>query len=61
MSKTVISKAKELIQEQGKSCAIQYFQEKIDKMGEPKDFAQLCQQSGWETAINFIENYEEKE
>lgn len=52
--KSVIGKANELVEQHGKDHAIKYFQEKIDEMGEPKNFEQLCKISGWLTAISHI-------
>jgi len=52
--KTVISKAKELVEEFGDDYAIKYFQDKIDNIGIPKDFEEICKLSGFETAINYI-------
>ena len=54
MARTVIKKAKELIQEVGEEGAIKYFQDKLDEMGEPKNFEDTCVQSGWEVAIEYI-------
>lgn len=54
--KTVITTANELIEKYGKDYAIRYFQDKIDDMGNPKDFSELCKQSGWETAIKYIKD-----
>lgn len=54
MAKTVITKAKELIKEVGEEQAIKYFQDKIDLLGEPKNFEELCVQGGWEIAIEYI-------
>lgn len=51
---TVIGKAKELIAQGGKEYAIKHFQDKLDEMGEPKDFGELCKQSGFLTAIKYI-------
>lgn len=51
---TVIGKANELVVQHGKEYAIKYFQDKIDEMGKPKDFGELCKQSGWVTAIKHI-------
>lgn len=53
-SLTVIGKANELMEEHGKEHAIKYFQDKIDKMGEPTSFADVCQKSGWTVAIKHI-------
>jgi hypothetical protein len=54
MAQTVIDKAKELIEEVGAEKAIGFFQERIDLVGEPKDFQDICDISGSETAIDFI-------
>lgn len=54
MSKTVISKAKELIEEVGTEKAIAFFQKRIDDIGEPKNFQDICNISGNQTAIDFI-------
>lgn len=51
---TVIGKAKELIASHGKEYAIKYFQDKIDAIGEPKNFQEVCNISGNKTAIEFI-------
>jgi hypothetical protein len=54
MAQTVISKAKELMEEVGTEKAIAFFQERIDLIGEPKNFQDVCNISGNETAIDFI-------
>ena len=54
MVQTIIGKAKELIESVGKDEAIKFFEDKISKLGKPKDFEELCIMSGWETAIDFI-------
>ena len=54
MGQTVISKAKELIEEVGTEKAIAFFQKRIDDIGEPKNFQDICNISGNETAIDFI-------
>lgn len=51
---SVISKAKELVEEFGDDYAIKYFQDKIDYIGIPKNFEEICKLSGFETAINYI-------
>lgn len=53
---TVIDKANNLLEEQGELLALKYFQDKIEKMGTPKDFEELCKKSGWITAINYIKS-----
>lgn len=54
MAQTVISKAKELIEEVGTEKAIAFFQKRIDDIGEPENFQDICKISGNETAIDFI-------
>ena len=54
MAQTVIGKAKELIEELGTEKAIAFFQKRIDDIGEPKNFQDICNISGNETAIDFI-------
>ena len=54
MAQTVIGKAKELIEEVGTEKAIAFFQKRIDDIGEPKNFQDVCNISGNETAIDFI-------
>lgn len=56
MAKTVICKPKELMTEVGNEKAIEYFQKRIDEIGKPKNFQEVCNISGLETAIAFIEN-----
>ena len=51
---TVTDKAKQLIQEFGHEHAIKYFQDKIDELGKPQNFDEVCRQSGWMTAIDYI-------
>ncbi len=46
-SKTVIGKARELVEVHGEEYAIKYFQDKIDEMGQPKDFGDFCRKTGW--------------
>ncbi len=54
MAQTVISKAKELTEEVGNEKAIAFFQERIDLIVEPKNCQDICNISGNETAIDFI-------
>jgi len=54
MAKTVIDKAKELIEEVGKEKAIEYFQKRISDIGEPKSFEDICMITGNKTAIAYI-------
>jgi hypothetical protein len=54
MAQTVIGKAKELIEEVGTEKAIAFFQKRIDDIGKPKNFQEVCNISGNETAIDFI-------
>ena len=54
MAQTVIGKAKELIEEVGTEKAIAFFQKRIDDIGEPKNFQDICNISANETAIDFI-------
>lgn len=56
MAKTVISKAKELLETEGKEIAINFFQVRIDEIGEPKNFQDICNISGSEVAIEWIKN-----
>lgn len=56
MVKTVISKAKELLETEGKEIAINFFQVRIDEIGEPKNFQDICNISGSEVAIEWIKN-----
>jgi hypothetical protein len=56
MAVTVIDKAKELIKEVGTEKAIAFFQKRIDDIGEPKNFQDICNISGNETAIDFIKS-----
>jgi hypothetical protein len=51
---TVIDKAKELLNELGKENAINFFQKRIDEIGKPKDFQDLSNISGYETAIEYL-------
>lgn len=53
-AKSVISKAKELVEEFGNDYAIKYFQDKINELGTPNNFEEICKLSGYETAINYI-------
>jgi len=53
---TVISKAKELIETVGSEKAIEFFQEIIDSIGEPKSFDDVCNISGNECAIKYIKD-----
>lgn len=54
MAQTVIGKAKQLIEEIGTEKAIDFFQKRIDDIGEPKNFQDICNINGNKTAINFI-------
>jgi hypothetical protein len=51
---TIIEKARELIQTVGKEEAIKFFEKRIGELGEPQNFEEVCKLSGWETAIEFI-------
>ncbi len=53
---TVIGKAKQLIENHGKDFAIKFFQDRIEAIGEPKNFQDICNISGNKTAIDFINN-----
>lgn len=52
--KTVIQKAKELVKSVGPEEAIAMFQQRIEKIGKPKNFEDVCTLSGCEVAIEFI-------
>jgi len=54
MAKTVIQYAKELIESVGREEAIKVFEKRIEELGKPKNFEEVCKLSGWETAIQFI-------
>ena len=54
MAITVIDKAKELIESVGKEEAIKVFEKRIEELGHPKNFEEVCKLSGLETAIQFI-------
>ena len=54
MAKTVIEYAKELIGSVGVEEAIKVFEKRIEELGQPKNFKEVCKLSGWETAIQFI-------
>jgi hypothetical protein len=54
MAVTIIDKAKELILALGDEKAIAFFQKRINEIGEPKNFQDVCRISGNETAIDFI-------
>ena len=56
MTQTVIGKAKELIKSVGKDKAIEFFQKRIDLIGEPKTFQDICDMSGNETAVSYIKD-----
>lgn len=51
---TVIAKANELVETVGKEKAIEYFEEKLKALGKPKNFEEICKQSGYEVAIRHI-------
>lgn len=53
---TVIDKAQSLIKEQGHKKAIIFFKKRIDDIGIPKSFQDVCNISGNEVAIEFINN-----
>ncbi len=50
----VITKAKELIETVGKEDAIKMLEKKIEELGEPKNFEEICKLSGLETALNYV-------
>ena len=54
MAQTIIYKAKEMIKEVGTEKAIDFFQKRIDDIGKPKNFQDVCNISGNETVIDFI-------
>lgn len=54
MGKTIIDKAIELIEELGHEKAIEFFQKRIDEIGLPRNFQDICNISGNETAIDYI-------
>jgi hypothetical protein len=54
MSKTIIKYAKELVAEKGEEIAIKIFENRIKRLGKPKNFEEICKVSGWETAIQYI-------
>ncbi len=56
MTITVIDKANELIQTVGKEKAIEFFQIRIDEIGTPNFFQDVCNISGNEIAINYIKS-----
>ena len=60
MARTVIGKAKELIEEVGTERAIAFFQERIDSIGEAKNFDDISKISGYEVAIEYIKNTKDK-
>lgn len=51
---TIIGKAKELLQTHGKEYAIKFFQDRIEQIGTPKNFDDVCAISGNETAIEWL-------
>ena len=51
---TVIGKAIELIEIHGEVYAILFSQNKIEELGEIKNFEQVCKLSGFQTAIEYI-------
>ena len=51
---SVITKAKELIETVGKEDAIKILEKKIEELGEPKNFEEICKLSGLETALNYV-------
>lgn len=51
---SVITKAKELIETVGKEDAIKMLEKKIEELGEPKNFEEICKLSGLETALNYV-------
>ena len=51
---SVITKAKELIERVGKEDAIKMLEKKIEELGEPKNFEEICKLSGLETALNYV-------
>lgn len=53
---TVIEKARELVAEYGKETAIKFFENRIKLIGQPTCFQDVCNISGNETAIEYINN-----
>ena len=51
---TVIDKAKELLESHGEEYAIKFFENRINEIGEPKSFQDICNISGNETAIQWL-------
>ncbi|QHB38773.1 hypothetical protein HWC92_gp14 [Flavobacterium phage vB_FspS_morran9-1] len=57
MAQTVISKAKELLETEGKEKAIEFFENRIKEIGEPKNFQEVCNISGNKIAIKWINDH----
>tara|TARA_R110000772_G_scaffold3193_5_gene11559 strand:+ start:5352 stop:6185 length:834 start_codon:yes stop_codon:yes gene_type:complete len=51
---TIIGKAKELVEQHGEEYAIEFFENRINEIGDPKSFQDVCNISGNETAIQWI-------
>lgn len=51
---TVIDHANDLIEKHGKEYAIADFKKKIEELGKPKNFMEVCKLSGYKTAIEYI-------
>lgn len=56
MALTVIDKAKELLEKEGKGKAIAFFEERIKDIGNPKNFQEVCNIAGNKTAIKWIKD-----
>lgn len=54
MTKSIINKAKELIDSVGKEEAVKVFEKKIEELGEPKNFEEICKLSGCTEPLYFI-------
>lgn len=52
--KTVIDKARELVETEGKEAAIKFFEDRINSLSPPKDFGEVCKIAGAKTAIQWI-------
>ena len=51
---TIIDKARELKEQRGLNYAISFFEDRIKAIGKPKNFQDVCNISGNETAIEWL-------
>lgn len=52
---SIVGKARLLVESHGKEYAINFYKNKIEELGAPKNFEDVCTLAGYETAIEWLE------